>query len=54
MMGDPAGIDATLVGTTSAGKGRRATVMLAPELNVQQRRAVKIFELDHWMPALLS
>jgi hypothetical protein len=53
-MNDLAGIRATLVRTTSGGKGRRATVMLAPELNAQQRRAVKVFELDRWMPTLLS
>ena len=54
MMSDLAGIRATLVRTTSGGKGRRATVMLAPELNAQQRRAVNAFELDRWMPTLLS
>ena len=54
MMGDLAGIRATLVRTTSGGKGRRATVMLAPELNAQQRRAVNVFELERWMPTLLS
>lgn len=54
MMSDLTGIRATLVRTTSGGKGRRATVMLAPELNAQQRRAVKVFELDRWLPILLS
>ena len=54
MMSDLAAIRATLVRTTAGGKGRRATVMLAPELNAQQRRAVKLFELDRWMPTLLS
>jgi transposase len=54
MMSQLAAIRATLVRTTAGGKGRRATVMLAPELNAQQRRAVKLFELDRWMPTLLS
>jgi hypothetical protein len=54
MMSDLAEVRATLVRTTSGGKGRRATVMLAPELNAQQRCAVKVFELDRWMPTLLS
>ena len=54
MMNDLSEIRATLVRTTSGGKGRRATVMLAPELNAQQRRAVKVFELDRWMPTFLS
>jgi transposase len=54
MMGELAEIRATLVRTTTRGRGRRATVMLAPELTAQQRRAVKTFELDRWMPTLLS
>ena len=54
MMGELAGIRATLVRTTTRGPGRRATVMLAPELTAQQRRAVKVFELDRWFPTLLS
>ena len=53
-MGDLAAIRATLVRTTTHGPGRRATVMIAPELSSSQRRAVKVFELDRWMPALLS
>jgi hypothetical protein len=54
MMGELAEIRATLVRTTTRGPGRRATVMLAPELTAQQRRAVKVFELDRWFPTLLS
>src|SRR3989475_6512518 len=54
MMGDLAEIRATMVRTTTRGPGHRATVLLAPDLNVQQRRAVRIFALDRWMPALLS
>src|SRR5271169_2607321 len=40
--------------TTTRGPGRRATVMIAPELSATQRRAVEAFELDRWMPTLLS
>jgi len=29
-------------------------VMLAPELTAEQRRAVKVFELDKWFPDILS
>jgi transposase len=47
-------IKATLVRTTTGGPGRRPTVMLAPELTAEQRRAVKAFELDRWMPGILS
>src|SRR5437773_11668277 len=54
MMGDLAEIRATLVRTKTGGPGRRATVMIAPELTTSQRRAVKAFELDRWMPTLLS
>ena len=54
MMGGLAEIRATLVRTTTGGPGRRATVMIAPELNSSQRRAVQTFELDRWMPTLLS
>ncbi len=49
-----AAIHATLVRTTTGSTGRRPTVMLAPELTAEQRRAVRIFELDRWFPALLS
>jgi hypothetical protein len=45
---------ATLVRTTTGGPGRRPTVMLAPELTAEQRRAAKIFELERWFPSLLS
>jgi transposase len=54
MMQSLAGIRATLVRTTTGGTGRRPTVMLAPELTAEQRRAVKVFELDRWFPTLLS
>jgi Transposase DDE domain len=54
MMESLAGIRATLVRTTTGGTGRRPTVMLAPELTAEQRRAVKVFELERWFPTLLS
>ena len=54
MMSDLAEIRATLVRTTTRGPGRRATVMIAPELSTAQRRAVKVFELERWVPTLLS
>ncbi|MBI2317204.1 MAG: hypothetical protein HYU75_09420 [Betaproteobacteria bacterium] len=47
-------IRATLVRTTTGGAGRRPTVMLAPELTSEQRRAVKVFDLERWFPELLS
>ena len=43
---------ATLVRVRTKGLGRRPTVMLAPELTAEQRKAVKSF--DRWMPTLLS
>lgn len=54
MMQSLASIRATLVRTTTGGSGRRATVMLAPELSGEQRAAVKTFALDRWFPTLLS
>ncbi len=54
MMQSLAAIRATLVRTTTGGAGRRPTVMLAPELTADQRRAVTVFELDRWFPTLLS
>ena len=54
MMDSLAGIKATLVRTKTGEPGRRPTVMLAPELTAEQRRAVKVFELDKWFPDILS
>ncbi|HEY3452949.1 MAG TPA: hypothetical protein VGK67_41790 [Myxococcales bacterium] len=51
-MKELAAIRPTLVRTSSGTKGRRPTVMLAPELSSTQRKAVQVFELDRWMPAL--
>jgi hypothetical protein len=54
MMGSLADIRATLVRTTTGGSGRRGTVMLAPELTAEQRKAVKTFDLARWFQTLLS
>ena len=43
MMATLAGISATLVRTTTGGRGRRPTVMLPPELTAEQRRAARVF-----------
>jgi hypothetical protein len=48
------GIQATLVRTVTGTRGRRPTVMLPPELTAEQRRAVRTFELERWMPSLSS
>ena len=45
---------ATLVRVSTKGLGRRATVMLAPDLTAEQRKAVKSFDLGRWIPTLLS
>jgi hypothetical protein len=47
-------IKATLVRVRTKGLGRRATVMLAPDLTVDQRKAIKAFDLGRWLPTLLS
>jgi hypothetical protein len=53
MMEALAEIRVTLVRTKTGATGRRPTAMLAPELTAEQRRAVKVFELQHWAPTLL-
>jgi len=47
-------IEATLARTATGGLGRPPTIMLAPQLSALQRRAVKVFDLGRWFPALLS
>ena len=47
-------VKATLVRVRTKGRGRRATVMLGPDLSAEQRKAVNSFELGRWMPTLLS
>ena len=54
MMQSLRGIHATLVRTKTGDTGRRPTVMLAPELSAEQRRAVRVFALERWFPSLLS
>jgi transposase len=49
-----AGIEATMVQVRTAERGRRATVLLAPELTAEQRHAAELFDLDRWIPTLLS
>jgi len=50
MMEELAEIQVTLVRTKTGATGRRPTAMLAPELTAEQRRAVKVFELQRWAP----
>lgn len=54
MMESLSDIEATMVRTSRTGMGRRPTVYLAPELDTLQRRAVKAFKLERWLPALSS
>lgn len=51
-MKELAAIRPTLVRTSSGAKGRRPTVMLAPDLSASQAKAVRAFALDRWMPSL--
>ena len=54
MMESLAKIQATMVRTTTGGRGRRPTHLIAPELTAEQREAVKVFELDRWFPLISS
>lgn len=47
-------VKATLVRVRTKERGRRPTVMLAPELTAAQRKSVKTFDLGRWLPAVLS
>jgi transposase len=47
-------VQATLVRVRTKNRGRRATVMLGPNVTAEQRKAIKLFELERWMPTLLS
>ena len=47
-------VKATLVRVRTKERGRRATVMIGPDLSAEQRKAVGVFELGRWMPTLLS
>lgn len=54
MMKTLAEIEATMVRVRTTRRGRRATVLLAPELTAEHRKEVQIFDLGRWMPTLLS
>jgi transposase len=54
MMASLAEIRATMVRTTTGGRGRRPTYLLAPELTASQRRSVKVFDLIRWLPSISS
>lgn len=54
MMKTLAQIEATQVRVEENKRGRRSTVLLAPDLNAEQRKLVETFELGRWMPSLLS
>jgi transposase len=54
MMDSLAAIEATELRVPLQGKGRPHTVLLAPTLTPEQGRAVRIFELERWLPSLSS
>jgi transposase len=54
MMQTLAEVKATLVRVRTQGRGRRPTVKLGPDLSAAQRKAAKTFDLERWMPGLLS
>jgi hypothetical protein len=54
MLDQLAAIEATVVRTSTGAKGRRPVVYLAPELTALQRRAVGVFGLERWLPALTA
>ena len=54
MMKTLAEIEATKVKIGESKRGRRPTMVLAPDLSAEQRKLVKLFDLGKWMPSLLS
>jgi transposase len=54
LMRELGSLEATMVRTTTGQKGRRPTILLAPELTALQRKAVGTFDLARWMPSLSS
>ena len=54
MMQSLAAIRATLLRTPLPGKGRPPTILVAPALTADQRQAVRVFDLEQWMPSLAS
>jgi transposase len=54
MMKTLAEVKATLVRVRTQARGRRPTVLLGPDLSAAQRKAAKAFDLERWMPGLLS
>jgi len=54
MMKTLAEVKATLVRVRTKERGRRPTVMLGPDLTAAQRKAVRTFDLERWVPGLLS
>jgi hypothetical protein len=43
-----------MVQVMGPARGRRPTVLLAPELTAEQRKAVRTFDLGRWLPILIS
>lgn len=54
MMRTLAEMHTTLVTVRRPARGRRRTVMLAPDLTAEQRKAAKTFDLERWLPGILS
>ena len=47
-------IEATQVRTTPGGMGRPPTWLIAPDITPWQKKAIELFELGRWFPALYS
>lgn len=54
MMKELSSIRATVICIKGKTRSRRAQYLLPPLLTPEQRKAVKLFELERWMPALSS
>lgn len=54
MMERLAAVRATLLRVRTGKPGRPPTVLVPPEIDHLQRKAVRVFELDRWLPAISS
>ncbi len=54
MMESLAAIEATELRVPPPGKGRPATVLIPSSLTPEQGKAVRVFELERWLPSLSS
>lgn len=54
MMERLAAVRATLIRVRTGKRGRPPTILVPPEIDRVQQKAVRVFELDRWLPSIFS